>query len=62
MTRIFNDPLWEKERIARIQRMEIAQARKRVSEGREDRYAKPGLWRVFRDGPNVVTEIFGETK
>jgi len=62
MTRIFNDPLWEKERLARVQRQEIAAAYKRVSEGREERFGKPGLWRVFRDGDRVVTEVFGDGK
>lgn len=40
----------------------IAQAIHDVAEGREERFGHNGLWRVYRDGDNVMFENMAENE
>ena len=60
MTATFNNALWQKSRLDRAERMDIASARRLVGAGHIERVSKPGKWRVFMDGDTVTTEVFGD--
>lgn len=54
--RIFDNPRWERNRMERAERIEIAEAKRLVNEGRVERIAKPGKWRVFLQNGRAVLE------
>lgn len=52
-----NNATWPAARLARLQRMEIQQAKRDVSAGRVERVCKPGVWRVFLVDGRTVGEV-----
>ena len=60
MTRIFNDPLWQKERLARVDRQEIDAAKREAMRATREGFSivKPGRWKVTRQNGAAVVEVF----
>jgi len=62
--RIFDNPRWERNRMERAERIEIAEAKREAISATREGFSitKPGRWKVTKQNGLAVLQVFGETK